>query len=88
MDTLVKKDKDTTFFLCTDDPDTKKFFCSRYKNVITYDIDYSRKTTDGVKDALMELLTLAQTRLILGSYYSSYTQMASEFNLSDLLVVK
>ena len=82
MDLLLEKDKNTHFFLSTDDEDVKKSFVNRYKDrILTYDdIDYHRDSVTGMQDALLELITLSKTKMILGSYWSSYSHLASQFN--------
>ena len=89
MDELVAEfnDIDITFFLTTDDPETKELFVSRYDRILTYDVEYSRRDAQGVKDALLELMTLAQTRVILGSTNSSFSTMAALFNLSTIMYI-
>jgi len=87
MDELVAEFNDITFFLATDDPETKELFVSRYDRVLTYDVEYSRRDAQGVNDALLELMTLAQTRVILGSTNSSFSTMAALFNLSAIMYI-
>ena len=87
MDELVAEFNDITFFLATDDPETKELFVNKYDRVLTYDVEYSRRDAQGVKDALLELMTLAQTRVILGSTNSSFSTMAALFNLSAIMYI-
>ena len=87
MDELVAEFNDITFFLATDDPETKELFVSRYDRVLTYDVEYSRRDAQGVKDALLELMTLAQTRVVLGSTNSSFSTMAALFNFSAIIYI-
>ena len=88
MDELVEEFNDITFFLATDDPETKELFVSRYDRVLTYDVECSRRDARGVKDALLELMTLAQTRVILGSTSSNFSTIAALFNLSTIIYIK
>lgn len=85
MDLLLEKDKNTYFFLSTDDEDVKKSFVNRYKDrILTYDIDCRRDSVTGMQDALLDLITLSKTKMILGSYWSSYSYLATQFNLIPL----
>jgi hypothetical protein len=87
MDELVAEFNDITFFLATDDPAAKELFVSRYDRVLTYDVEYSRRDAQGVKDALLELMTLSQTRVILGSTNSSFSTLAALFNSSAIMYI-
>ena len=81
MDTILEEDPDTYFFVATDSKETKDTFRARYgAKIITRDIDYERDNSSGIKDALVDILQLSQTRMILGSYWSSFSDIAARYN--------
>ena len=81
--------KDVTFFLSTDDPPTEKAIIAVFgPKVIIYEKERSRQTVKGMQDAVVDLYCLSRTNKILGSYWSSYTEIAAVFNNIELEVLK
>lgn len=79
IDAILEACPSTTFYLATDCEDTKQKFKGKYGGAIhTANIDYSRGTPQGVVDAFAELLVLSKTLLLLGSYHSSYSEVAAK----------
>ena len=78
------------FFLATDDLNVETFFRGRFKNkIIVYPKrEIKRSIPLAIEDALIDLLCLSKTKKILGSYWSSFTETASQINNVDLFVVK
>ncbi|MCO5947678.1 hypothetical protein [Mucilaginibacter flavidus] len=81
--------KKTTFFLCTDDPEVEKivtsFFCEK---VIVHKKERSRQTVRGMQDAVVDLYCLSATSKILGSYWSSFAEIAAALNNIELEIVR
>lgn len=79
MQLEVDQDPEVSFYLATDDPVTetrvKECFPGR---VLTRPKVFARNRAEGVRDALVDLLVLSRCRLILGSYWSSFSDTASE----------
>jgi len=70
---------ETNFYVASDSPEEKKKLADTFGNrIITVENNLKRDTKEGIIDALIELHTLASTKKILGSYYSSYSTLASE----------
>lgn len=68
----------TKFFLATDDYNIKKLLKNKFSSsIITNDIEISRKTVEGMQNALTEMLALSKTREIWGSFYSSFSEAAA-----------
>ncbi|WP_106219126.1 hypothetical protein [Pontibacter ummariensis] len=80
IDQELRQDKNATFFLATDCPRTESELKRKYKNrIITFEkTSYNRNSTQGIQDALVDLCCLSRTNKILGSYFSSFSQVASE----------
>lgn len=82
---------DTNFYIASDDYGIKEYFENSYKwkeRIIIPKGEISRNTTDGIIQAVVELFALSRTRKIIGSYWSSYSEMASLLGNIELDVVK
>lgn len=78
MDAELSNDRNTKFFVATDSPSDEARLKSDYPGkIITYDKEISRNSEKGIQDALIDLLCLAGTNKIIGSYYSSFSDVAS-----------
>ena len=75
----LKMNPATLFYLCSDDEDVKAHFRQgewRGK-VILPDGILGRNSKEGIIQASVEMFTLAQTKKIYGSYWSSYGEIAA-----------
>lgn len=79
MNDFLAEDGELRFFLATDDQLTKNAIvdCFGKERIITNGRKATRSTADGMKDAWCDMIRLSQTKLILGSYYSSFSEVAS-----------
>lgn len=76
------------FFLCSDDESVKEHMQSVFGNrIITRSVKVRRDETESIQDAVIDLWALSKTFHILGSYYSSFTDMAAELGQATLQVV-
>lgn len=90
MDNELQEDKNTTFFLATDCPKTERELKSLYPaRVITFSkASYNRNSSQGIQDALVDLFCLSKTKKVLGSYYSSFSQVAAELsNIEEVSII-
>ncbi|MEJ1239009.1 hypothetical protein WBG78_12820 [Chryseolinea sp. T2] len=76
-------------FLATDDPLVLHELSSRIADnrLIIYSKEFTRSTEKGVQDALIELFCLANCSKIYGSYWSSYSEVASYLQNKELIIV-
>ena len=75
----LRNDSATKFYLATDSEEVKTELKRRFAgHVITSDKKADRESLDGMKAAVVELFCLSQTRKIIGSDFSSYSQLAAE----------
>ena len=89
IDSKLTSEQDARFFLCSDDQDVKKYLKNKYGGIImSYDSVLSRASKQGIKDAVIELWALSNTKEIWGSFYSSYSEIASAINGADLKIMK
>lgn len=78
MQTELEKNPNTTFYVASDDNEVKKYLKKQYPpNVITIFEDTSRNSLEGMRFAVVDLFCLSKTNHIIGSYYSSYSHIAS-----------
>ena len=81
--------KDTSFFLCTDDPEVERLMVMEFgSKIYVHKKDYSRLSVSGMQDAVVDLFCLSKTGKILGSYWSSFSEVAAKLNNIPLEVVK
>lgn len=80
IEVMNKEKKDVFFYLASDDKRIKEKLQIIYKDQILVgkEGDADRNSEKGIQDALVELYTLAKTKRILGSYYSSFSHTAAE----------
>ncbi len=75
----LNNDPKTKFYLATDDAHTKDELENLFSNsIITIRDDTARNTLKGMKFAVVDLFCLSKTSKIIGSVYSSYSQIAAE----------
>ena len=74
----VERGEGLRIYLATDDEATKEAFFDRYgSRVITSPAEATRESTDGIREALVEMLTLSRTRRIYGSAGSTFSPIAA-----------
>ena len=79
LDTELQHDPDASFFLATDDEEVKKHLRKRFPGrIFTGTQPADRNSVTGMTDAVIDLYALSRTRKIIGSYFSSYSQMAAD----------
>lgn len=88
-DLLIQNDNQL-FFLATDDPGVEILFKEKFRShlIVQDNKDFSRGSKKGIQDALVDLYTLSRTKKIIGSYYSSFSWMASMLNRIPLQIIE
>ena len=80
---------DTNFYVATDDVATKEELRRCFGNrILTLDTDCSRNSISGMKDAVKEMWILSRTTRIYGSFYSSYSVIASHLTNIPLQILQ
>lgn len=71
---------DTMFYLATDDFSEEEALRERFPGRIisNQERDLSRDSVAGIQDAMVDLYCLASTRKIIGSFFSSFTDIAAD----------
>jgi len=89
INTEIIKNSEVIFFLSTDDSNVEKALSSKFgKRIITQQKEFSRQTTIGMQDAVVDLYCLSKTAYIYGSYWSSFSDIASRIGKIDFFVLK
>lgn len=71
-------DEDTNFFLATDEEKYKRRMKEMFgKRIITCRTELERGSVEGMKGALTDLYCLSRTDYIIGSYFSSFSEIAA-----------
>lgn len=82
--------KGLKYYVCSDDPSVKDALVRKFgqENIILPSGALERNSLEGIRQAAVELFALSKTRYILGSYYSSFSEMASYLGGIELKVMK
>lgn len=76
------------FYIASDSPALKQELVARFPgSVILNDSLLERHSVDGMKDAVVDLWCLASTNRIVGSYFSSYSDIAAEMGGIPLTIL-
>lgn len=89
MDQKIETCPDVKFYLATDSVEVKQLMINRYGNCIVFhDAILERNSVQGMKDAVVDLWCLSLTKEIIGSYYSSYSDIAAELGDIELRILE
>lgn len=81
MNAQIRDNPETRFFLATDSPEIMSRFRALYQDrILWHPKDYSRNSSQGIQDALIDLLCLSRTTKIIGSRMSSFSETAAQIN--------
>lgn len=81
IDEILKKNPNQKFFLCTDSKETENLVKNKYKDKIiiypkTKAVEWDMTKPEASRCALIEVLLLSKTKKILGTYLSTFTELA------------
>jgi hypothetical protein len=85
----IVDDIDVKFFVATDDPQSEIILKEIFSNRI---VTHSKKSLDrndplAIQDAVIDLYCLANCRKLIGSYWSSFSETASEISGIDKVII-
>lgn len=88
MDKEIASDDAVRFFLATDDESVKRRLIGHFgkDRISTSSGRLRRDTLEGIEGAVVDLFALSRCNRILGSYYSSYSEIAAELGQIDLII--
>lgn len=89
MNVLSSAYTDTVFYLATDDPQEKDDLQRRFGDrLLTQPISsYDRSSKDAILEAATEFFNLSRCRRILGSFGSTFSQLAARLGNSELEII-
>lgn len=84
----LEKDPDTMFYLATDDREEETRLREVFPDRILSNQNrcLRRDSREGMQDALLDLYCLASTRKIIGSFFSSFTDIAADMRGIPLII--
>jgi hypothetical protein len=75
-----KRNADIKFYLATDDRGEAKILKKVIgESIVYYPSELARKRPEGIQQALVDLILLSNAKKIIGSYWSSFTEIASVY---------
>ena len=88
MEEELYKNPEVNFFLATDDTETEHQLLNRFgSKIIVYEKELDRNLEKGIIDAVVDMYCLSNTKYIYGSYWSSYSDIASRVGNIELKVL-
>ena len=85
----IEKDNHVKFYVASDDLSCIEYFKEKFGNcIITACGEKTRNTVSGIQQAIVELFALSSCKYIIGSYYSSFSEMAAKLGGISLFTVK
>lgn len=77
IEEIIKEDKQAKFYLATDDAKTAEYLCAKYGGRILYrEKELSRRTKNGIREAVIDMWILGNMDTIYGSYWSSFSKVS------------
>lgn len=81
IDEMIDHDVNLKIFLAADQPETYEVFDQYYGSRVTYlERDLFDRSKDQIKYALADVVLLSRCRYLLGSYWSSFTELAQRLS--------
>lgn len=88
MGALIAEKPDTQFFLASDSVWVKSYFRDKYGDAVCCSSEpSSRSSAAGLRHALADIIALSQCRIVLGTFNSSFSWLASMWSLQELETV-
>ena len=88
MEEEIGRNPEVRFFLATDDGAVKQRLLQHFgpERVVTAQMELARDSKEGMMGAVVDLFALGRTDKIIGSYYSSYSEIAAELGGIELII--
>lgn len=90
IETEIEKNPNAQFYLATDSAEDQQRLISIFGSRIIANANktISRKTQQGMVDALVDLVCLSRSAKIFGSYWSSFSETAATLGETELIVLQ
>ena len=87
LDSLT--DEYEKFYFTSDSDEEVSYFKSKYReSIVIREKTLKRNTVDGIRDAVIDIYCLSGCKKIYGSYYSSFSEVASALGNAPLCILK
>lgn len=87
MDRIIEKIPKSKFFLATDEKIVKERLISKYGDrIICLNINLTRNNVNGIQGAVADLWGLSKCNKVIGTYYSSFSEIAAEIGGIELII--
>lgn len=85
----IAADPSANFYVASDSPEDKQALCQRFGDRIrTHRFSAERHRAEGIQDALAEMLVLSATKKIIGSCWSSFSEIAAGLTGIPCIILK
>lgn len=85
----IQADGQAKFYLASDSPEDKAELAERFGDrIYTHRFSAERDRPEGIQDALAELLVLSRTHQIIGSCWSSFSEIAAQLTDIPCIILK
>lgn len=89
MDKELSEDSEVTFFICSDSDSAKKELKSHFgERLIVSKEKGERNNKTGMRGAVVDLFSLSRCHKIIGSYYSSFSEIAAQVGNKPLTIAR
>lgn len=89
MREILDKEPQAKFFVSTDCLETGMELQEKFGDAIQFrGKECKRDEVEGIQEALVDIICLSKTRYIIGSYWSSFSQIAATLGGVDLVIAK
>ena len=79
LDQELAAHSDLCIYLATDSEEVKQAMRARYgERIVCAESKADRSTTEGIREGIADLWTLARTQKIYGSFHSSFSELAAD----------
>ena len=86
---ILKVENDAQFYLATDSIEERTRLIKKYGNrIISKFINTNRNRLEGIESAVIDLFLLSRTKMIIGSYWSSFSEVAAMIGNVPLIQIK
>ena len=89
INSIISKDNTALFYLASDDKTTIEQLRQTFgERILVREKTFGRSSVTGIQDALTDMLLLSRTQHIFGSFFSSFSEMASWMGSVPLTILK
>jgi hypothetical protein len=90
IEEILKEKADSLFYLSTDSESLRARFKSLFgeRIIVSDSKSINRSTLEGIQDAASDIFILSNADRIIGSYYSSFSEVAAQFRHISLEILK